>query len=406
MDCVCRINFKQTAHKFEINIPDKNKFLTTFNEKASAKSTLAIRLPHELKKFQNLRILDIAAGLHHILLLAVSKISPTNSLDITSSDANENIPVHTLLPEKSDASVENVENQKRSIESLQQNIPDFKNIISSKPILVKEGVQSTQTNTLETNKEGKPAEIKESQSELSDQVERMDLITKSVANIGDNLMNEIKSIAATGEEKLNDLAKETEKTVMEVPKNVIDYVKTSMGVEKPEENNENIVDVTNEASLNRANEILGTPPSNTTNLNEPDKDENIKQINTLNRTSFDDLKNDSVDNEVKFINDGTPMDASSTSNIIQAMNDEINEMSSDAKNKADELTMKYDGMINNELSGAKEAISTKMFEMKNGEIILEFFFECLTLSQKSDQKIQNCCNNRQTIPKKLVIKSP
>lgn len=414
-------------HEIKTNISDKNKFLTTFNEKASAKNTLAIRLPHELKKFQNLRILDIAAGLNHILLFAVSKFSPTNSLDITSSDANENIPIHTLP--KSDASIESVENKKRPIELLRQNTPDFKNIISSKPILTKEtleGIQidtqiglnesinqtiisptETQPNTFDTNikvKSSKPIETVEDQTKLlyskdevikqtsdsSGQVETMDMLTKGVSNIGDSLMNDIKSIATTGEEKLNDLAKETEKAIKEVPKNVIDYAKTSMGIEKEEEkeNNTNMDDSnmhemmkksTEEiAQLDIPNEKSDTPPIRNANLIEPDNDENIKQNNKLNRslaqdvTVFDELKDDSIDNEVKFINNG--VDVSSTSNIIQAMNDEINEMSSDAKNKSDELTMKYDGMINDKLSGAKEAISNKMFQIKNGEILLRIVF--------------------------------
>lgn len=44
----------------------------------------------------------------------------------------------------------------------------------------------------------------------------------------------------------------------------------------------------------------------------------------------------------------------------------MNEMSNDVKNKSDELTMKYDGIINDELNATKEAASTKMFQLKNG----------------------------------------
>ncbi|XP_055323034.1 uncharacterized protein LOC129578445 [Sitodiplosis mosellana] len=393
-----------SGHDFVCVLTDKNKFLTTFNEKLSAKHK-GIRLPHELKKFQNLRILDIAAGLHHILLFAVSKLSPSTSLDITSSDANENIPIQTLP--KSYDSTKSVENQKRSIELLHQNTPDFKNIISSKPILAKETLEEihsdaridisdsinqtivskayTQPNTLEADKKITAIEVVKSQTELShskddvqenhskisDKVEiKMDIVSKSVSNIGDSLMNDIKSVATTGEEKLKDLAEETEKTVKEVPKNVIDYVKTSMGLEKEEEKNKNVDDtnmnkVIGNTGEESTNEISSDPPIQ--NSNEPDNNEMNKQNNKLNRalaqdvTVFDELKDDTeADNEVKFINDG--VDVGSTSNIIQAMNDEINEMSNNPKNKSDELTMKFD-----ELAETTEADSNKIFQIKNVE---------------------------------------
>lgn len=421
--------------------------MTTFNEKPSAKKTTAIRPPHELRKFQDLRILDIAAGLHHILLFAVSRVSPSISLDITSSDANENIPVHTL-PE-SDASVNSSENQKQTIASTNQNTLNFKNIVSPRPLLAKETLEAIQadvqsdtnvpkieeplvskiqihSNTLEnlTNSDKeKPLETTEinekteiiahteeigrtinsvpidnpeqidtiqtiekleeisstDKSELEDkhiEIVAMDMVSKSVSGLGDSLMNDIKSFANAGEEKLNDLAKETEKTIKEVPKNVIDYVKTSVGLEKEETDN---VDDSNMDDKEKIKEIpkqptdvSDNPPIQNIDLNEPEN-EKVKHNNKLNRamaeddsneTIVDDFKDDAADNEVKFINNG--IDVSSTSNIIQAMKEEMNEMSNDVKNKSDELTMKYDGIINDELNATKEAASTKMFQIKNG----------------------------------------
>lgn len=483
--------------------------MTTFNEKASAKNTVAIRPPHELRKFQDLRILDIAAGLHHILLFAVSRISPSISLDITSSDANENIPIHKL-PE-SDASVKSGENPNQQRRLSHQNTSEFKNIVSPRPILTKETLEAIQADAQTTNAnvpidepvavktqiqsdlvensinvskdisvpsppvvtetnerseqienienviklekveaERKSEEIirlenhqetgaikkivgieklqkteqieqfekpkefgqvekiekfekpelksqlseeiieivkqaQESQDDylkLSDQVGAdMDFVSKSVSNIGDNLMNDVKSFATAGEEKLNDLAKETEKTIKEVPKNVIDYVKTSVGLEKEEK--DNVLGANMDEKVNAMkelprqltdpmipNEMSGNPPMQNA---EPNVDEKVKHNNKLNRamaeddsneTMLEDFKDDAVDNEVKFINNG--VDVSSTSNIIQAMKDEINEMSNDVKNKSDELTMKYDDIINDEMNATKEAVSTKMFQMKNG----------------------------------------
>lgn len=393
------------SHNFEINISDKKKFLTTFNEKPTAKNN-TIRLPHELKKFQNLRILDIAAGLHHILLFAVSKLSPTTSLDITSSDVNDNIPIPKLS--KSDDSTESVEIQKRSIELLHQNTPDFKNIISSKPILVKETLKEihsdvknditeykNQTEILKPNTEPKLLEtqkrdtaieeiiklqtqlhnknqIQESHSKVSDKVEtKMDIISKSVSNIGESLINDIRSVATTSGEKLKELAEETEKTVTEAPKNVINHVKASMLIEKEEKNvddtnmNKVIMDTAEEST----NEIPSDPPIQ--NSNEPvtsgmnERKNKLSSALTQDDTTFDDTE---VDNEVKFINDGVNFDSiSGSTSIIQAMNDEIDEMSNNAKNKSDELTMKYD---NDELSQTTEELPNKMFEMKNGKITI------------------------------------
>lgn len=398
-------------------ISDKNKFLTTFNEKASAAKNPAIGIrqpPHELRKFQDLRILDIAAGLYHILLFAVSKSSPSNSFDITSSDPNENIPIHTW-PE-SDTSTKSSVDQKRSIESKPQLLPDFKNIISPKPVLAKEtlqAIQSEEISSLHPIKEAvttkvhiqpanqlhnlhlenktqvestSPIEVKSTvvvppsiettsghQSTSKEQPETMDMITKNVSSIGDSLMTDIKSVATSGEGMLNDLAKETEKTIKEVPKNVIDYVKSSVGLENGADDDDNVMktDKVKESAAKEMPKDLTDPSSppmeqNADSPNDPDESEQVKHNNKLNRALAEDDSNETVadeivDNEVKFINNG--VDVSHSSDILQAMNDEIHEMSNDAKNKADELTMKYDGVV----SDAKEAASAKLFEVKNGK---------------------------------------
>lgn len=442
--------------------------MTTFNEKAaSAKNILAIRPPHELRKFQDLRILDIAAGLHHILLFAVAKSTPSNSFDITSSDPNENIPIHTW-PETDNTSQHSFLELNRTGDSFKlQTIPDFKNIISPRPLLAKETlqaiqsdvqtekinhttaiitsieerivsnnvhIQTTQLQSLDNIQTDKPVQLEnrvkqieqikpdfapvesikadsailqiettvevqtqneavkktESDKEVEkdiqedhlkseDKIKTMDIVTKSVSNIGDNLMTDIKSIATVGEGKLNDLAKETEKTIKEVPKNVIDYVKTSVGLEKEDDNVLKLDAMKESAAAKNMDPMLSHDmSSNPPNDNAQNESDKVKHNNKLNRalaeddsneTIADPLKSDAADREVKFINNG--VDVSSTSNIIQAMNDEINEMSNDAKNKTDELTMKYDGIINDEINAANETASTKIFEMKNGKATVQ-----------------------------------
>lgn len=369
------------AINLRLIFPDKNKFLTTFNEKASAKNPIALRPPpHELRKFQDLRILDIAAGLYHILLFAVSKTSASNSFD-TSSDPNENIPVRTW-PDRVD--------QKRSVEVKHQSIPDFKNIISAKPVLARETLQAIQPTekglqllpiqeTIVSKAQipivnQTPAEAQRVQTDclpepserVETRIDAMDIVTKNVSSIGDSLMHDIKSIASTGEGMLNDLAKETEKTIKEVPKNVIDYVKSSISPDHGMDNDDNVmkIDKVKESAAKEMPKDIDSshPPMQTDHHN-----------NKLNRAFAEDDSNetvadDMVNNEVKFINNG--VDVSSTSDIIQAMNDEIHEMSNGAKNKADELTMKYDGIMNDDLTAAKEAASAKLFEMKNGKLMI------------------------------------
>lgn len=363
--------------------------------------------------------------MHHILLFAVAKVSPSNSLDITSSDPNENIPIHTL-PE-SDSSVLSLGEKRRSIDVQQPINADFKNIISSKPLLTKETLEAIQSDvqadaaieevkahvelqtvaleipkketihqtieqrTIESGEQSitgvSPIVTAELQSidrqeitpqgpvNTSDHVENMDMLSKGVSSLGDSLMNDIKSIATTGEQKLNDLAKETEKTIKDVPKNVIDYVKTSAGLETDQDDNVDAKDMKESTTKDLPNQL--TEPNishemDPPNSNEPN--EKVTQNNKLNRAMAEDDSNemiadefkDTTDNEVKFINNG--VDVSSTSKIIQAMNDEINEMSNDVKNKSDELTMKYDGIINDELNATKQTLSSKMFQMKNGKL--------------------------------------
>lgn len=347
-------------------------------------------------------------------MFAVSKASPSNSFEITSSDPNENIPIYPL-PE-SDTSVK--DNENRLIELKQQNTSDFKNIISSKPILAKETLEKIQSGAepeptvsnesniiakrnfqlepetiienveeeyltekfdLKSETVQNESKIIEVQSTIEEnQKSTMDMLSKSVSNIGESFMNDVQTFAKDGEDKLNDLAKETEKTLKDVPKNLLNYVKSSVGIE-----NENVDGNLNKENENAIKEIEKqiTEPKITNEMpihppigsKEPDDSDKVKLNNELNQAmpvddsnviAMNELKVESIDNEVKFINNG--IDVSSTSNIIQAMNDEINEMSNDVKNKSDELTMKYDGIINDELSAAKEAMSSKMYEIKNG----------------------------------------
>lgn len=392
--------------------------MTTFNEKVSAKNkNPTVRPPHELRKFQDLKILDIATGLHHILLFAVSK-SNSPSFDITSSDANENISIKTI-PEPLDQPnlIEPIE-VKSTVTSLSEREPSpppTTNEIGQKSVLAKETLEIIQSDIAqseqtEDNNEAFEEKIDEISNEIVkeafqlqtqeqpqlveqstssiEQAPTMDKLKSGVSNIGDSLMADIQSIATAGEEKLNDLAKVTEKSVkevQEVPKNVIDYVKTSVTTKlddlletdtKKAKDDVLQANIDEEKGNNLPKQMTEQKLSNDNSLQQPDDisdSDKMKHQNKLSRamaeddsneTIVDDMKDTMAHSEVKFIDNG--VDVSSSTNIIQAMKDEMNEMSNEVKNKADELTMKYDGIVNAELGAAKENISTKLNQVKSG----------------------------------------
>lgn len=306
----------------------------------------------------------------------------------------QNIPKNSFL--ESDTSGKTIENKNLSIELKQQNLSDLKTTAGAEPIFSEEILEEIQSyihkSSSVSNEQSvvpktglktdeKPVETFELKSETTnlnnstplDQVVNMDILSESASKIGESLTNDIKMISSTGE-KLNDLAKETEKTLMEVPKNVIDYVKITVGLEKEEKDNlfddadEIKEDATKElqkqlTDSKLSNEMSNDSPIQNVGSNEASGNDTMKQNNETGE--IDESKND-VDNVIKFVNNG--VEVGSSSSIIQAMNDEINEMSNDVESKSDELTMNYDGIINNELTTAKKSISSKMFEMKNGKI--------------------------------------
>lgn len=79
--------------------------MTTFNEKTKRNISIA---PRELRKFHDLHILDVATGVEHILLFAISKQNIYTSLDISSSDPNENNSVKESPPKIRKTSVSGI----------------------------------------------------------------------------------------------------------------------------------------------------------------------------------------------------------------------------------------------------------------------------------------------------------
>lgn len=443
---------------------DKYKFLTTFNEKVSAtvrqynKPASTIIPPHELRKFQDLQILDIATGLHHILLFAVSKSSASTSLDLTSSDANENLSIRKYSSSDTSSNHNDAEKRLKCLPAVQiagseananKNIAaeEIKRTVLSTAVL--NGIQSDVENIQQIDAtiaavepeiierseqfnesdapnlseedpkdetiatEASPiAKNEHSQSE-SENLNTMDKLTASITEIGDSIVTDVESIAHAGEVKLNDLAKETQKIATEVPENVIGFVKSTIASKFDDvlgKNDADAVSAKDEDESTMANDVQENMKANTGAeqlppvqlpesklLNEhkplppirlPSIDLDTDQAKPANIAKYDMANDDDgtaneikvIDNtnEVKFIDNG--IDVSNTTNIIQAMKDEINEMTNEVKSKSDELTIKYDGIVKDELDSMTNSVSTKMFEMKNGKFrccYYEYWLESL-----------------------------
>lgn len=155
---------------------DKNKLITTFNDKTSTKRNVSIA-PRELRKFHDLHILDVATGIEHILLFAVSKSNIYTSLDISSSDPNENF-AFTETPVKA---------RKSSIPGTTVPPPPRKNSKSSAeiapkqvtpetraPVLTKQTLESIYTDTVEAEQKSEPNVV------TKETVEKTEIESKTV----------------------------------------------------------------------------------------------------------------------------------------------------------------------------------------------------------------------------------
>lgn len=126
--------------------------MTTFNEKTKRNISIA---PRELRKFHDLHILDVATGVEHILLFAISKQNIYTSLDISSSDPNENNSVKESPPKIRKTSVSGIaapiprKNSNPSAEVASKEIVPEARI----PILNKQTLESIYTDTQQPVKE-------------------------------------------------------------------------------------------------------------------------------------------------------------------------------------------------------------------------------------------------------------
>lgn len=440
--------------------------MTTFNEKTSAKRNVSIA-PRELRKFHDLHILDVATGVEHILLFAISKSNIYTSLDISSSDPNENIPFKDSPIRKTSISGTAAplprKNSKSSAEIAPKEIvPDTR-----APILTKQTLQSIYTDTRvpekkpepfpkqefkvestsEPESESKPTAQpddvvklgnsrkssidKESQaagveSESLKEFEKLEMensLNTAVANVGDSLKSDVMSMMASGKEQMSEIKSEVVKTVTDAPQHMTEFAKTTIAPKIDEQmkhanetKNEILDGIFDEVkqskqflkqSIAKKLSIDGgdaTEPANDGDdgVRQVDKtkeflNENMNEMEQMLRS--DKIKREmekdekievlvdavspngssTVEDHVKFIDNG--IDVSNSTDIIQAMKDEIKEMDAEADDQVMEIKEKYDSsFLGEKLGGTKEAFVDTMPTMRNGkcrifpsEHILHFF---------------------------------
>lgn len=431
--------------------------VTTFNEKTSAKRNVSIA-PRELRKFHDLHILDVATGVEHILLFAISKSNIYTSLDISSSDPNENISSKDSPIKIRKTSISGTaaplprKNSKSSAEiAPKETVPDTR-----APILTKQTLESIYTDTPEPEKRPEQKSIpkqeskveptpqpeshskstaqldnviksgdsrkssidKESQaagveSESLKEFEKLEMensLNTAVANVGDSLKSDVMSMMASGKEQIIEMKSEVVKTVTEAPQHMTEFAKTTIAPKIDEQikhanesKNEIIDDIFNEVkqskqflkqSIAKRLSIDGGEAAEPENASEKgvrqvDKtkeflNENMNEMEQMLRSDKikQELEKDekievlvdatsqngssTVEDHVKFIDNG--IEVSNSTDIIQAMKDEIKEMDAEADDQVMEIKEKYESnFLGEKLGGAREAFVDTMTKTKNGK---------------------------------------
>lgn len=246
--------------------------MTTFNEKTSAKRNISIA-PRELRKFHDLHILDVATGVEHILLFAISKSNIYTSLDVSSSDPNENIPVKETPPKVRKTSITGVaapvpaKNSKSSLdvappevvrdtripsltkqtlESIYTDTPvaevkgEKKPIAKqeslvepaadpeSKPAQIDNAINSAVSQQSSVDKESHAARVESESLKEFEKLEMENSVSTAVANVGDSIKTDVMSMVASGKEQINEMKNDVVKTVTEIPQHMSEFTKTTI----------------------------------------------------------------------------------------------------------------------------------------------------------------------------------
>lgn len=233
-------------------ISDTNKLLTTFVDRTSTKRASVVTPPRELRKFQDLHILDATCGLHHILIFAALKNTIFTSLDNSSSDANDN----GILVQEPPA-VKSINNniQQRSVTpsdtSPQTHVLTKQSALSKIPILTRKSAEIQQSD--ETDPSSSQASIDTvihvKQSELTDD-KTLDLLLEKTASLNefeklemDSAMNaisgvgklvehevttEVNKVVTDGMKQMNEIKDKTIETIKEAPKEAMKVIDTEI----------------------------------------------------------------------------------------------------------------------------------------------------------------------------------
>lgn len=237
------------------SIPDSNKLLTTFVEKSQTKRGTIVTPPRELRKFQDLHILDATCGRHHILIFAALKTTIFTSLDL--SDPNDNNSIEEPSPKQ--ILNNNIQQSEPPLSSPKKTPPPLhiltkQNVINNSPILGTEsaGVQlsiESDTNCSKASTDtvievenpivvpvsdqkdslaAQNAEVEPTPSLIEFEELEMDSAFSAVSGVGKMVEHEVKSgvekMVTDSMKQVDDFKGRTMETIKEAPKEAMKVI--------------------------------------------------------------------------------------------------------------------------------------------------------------------------------------
>lgn len=355
--------------------------------------------PRELKKFHDLHILDIAAGIEHILLFAVSKTSIYTSVDISSSDPNENVsakesPVQAKIIPKPSAPPASPFGEETNGEPNGKSPHEIKiPVLETKTL---QSIYSTEEENTSAPKKGdekindatgplssgerRPSEELNVPIESNESLNGIAKMEKAIGSIGESITSDVKSIVDSGKTQITEIKDGVVKNVAEIPKNVVDYAKNEIAPQindqvkrLDDKKNEVIEGISTEVDSLSKNlfkfksekklsldsleeskeEVAGTVSQidktkeflrdNQNEMQELLRSDRIKQelekdekIEVL--VDVDEKKVPKMGEKVKFIDNGR--DVSDANDIIESMKEEIKEMEAEDEDEDKMMDLK------------------------------------------------------------------
>lgn len=238
------------------SISDSNKLLTTFVDRTSTKRASVVTPPRELRKFQDLHILDATCGLHHILIFAALKNTIFTSLDNSSSDANDN---GAFVEEPPAVKTVNNNNQQRSVTppdtSPQRHVLTKQSGFSKIPVLSKKSAEiqnsdetdpsssQASTDTVIHVKPSEPTDNNQKNLTVDTPLGRtpslnefekleMDSALNAVSGVGKlvehEVTSEVNKVVSDGIKQMDEIKDKTIEKIKEAPKEAMKVIDTEV----------------------------------------------------------------------------------------------------------------------------------------------------------------------------------